>query len=1077
MQEKQTIVEIFETQVSNTPQANAVVFEDQHLTYNELNVQANELAYSLRALGIGHETLVAICVERSVELIVGVMGILKSGAAYVPLDPLFPEERLSMIMDETKAKALLTQRHLKSRFPASILNTIYLDPEEKRVKKSWRENPQNPARPENLVYVMFTSGSTGTPKGVAIEHRHLSNYVSAILHRLSISTPSIFATVSSYATDLGNTAIFPALCSGGSVNLISRERASDANALADYFRINPVDYLKIVPSHLSALLMSQNVHILPKKGLILGGEACYWDLIDQVQSLNPDCTIFNHYGPTETTVGVTTYHVKNSDIRMNTSTVPIGKPLSNTQVYLLNSKMQPVSAGETGQIYVGGAGLARGYLNRSDETSRKFVKNPFADDQQKRLYRTGDKARLLADGSLEFLGRTDFQVKIRGFRIELEEIETALRKMSGVRDAIVIAWEDTTGDKRLVAYAVREGTVELKTDNIRNALSRTLPDYMIPSTFIFLDAFPLNSSGKIDRKALPIPALDRSTLASDYMAPRNDTEETLVKIWGQVIGLKRVGINDNFFELGGDSILGILITSKANQLGLYLTPDQLFQFPTIAQLADMVGKAPIIQAEQGVISGPLPLTPIQHWFFEQNFQESHHWNQVFLLRAPHNLDYSLLKKSIRQLLIHHDALRLRFAAENSEWQQVMISPDDVIPVSRMDLSKFTKVEQKVAIQSTATKLQASLNLSEGPLMRVVLFELGSHAPCYLLIIIHHLAVDGVSWRILLEHLEFLYNHLSHNQIVKLPPKTTSYRHWAQKLEEYARSDKLKKELPFWLAMQEKHQEPLPVDYPLGINNNTVLSTDIIPVSLNVEKTEMLLKQVPKAYQTEINDVLLTALAQAVTQWTESSTLLVDLEGHGRETIFDDTDLSRTVGWFTSIFPVLLNLERNSQPGEMLKSIKEQLRNIPNRGIGYGILRYLKKDSETIKKLRALPNAELNFNYLGQFDQMLSPTSPFELTNEDYGPRRSLKGKRRYLLEITGSIVEGKLQLSWVYSKNIHQQTTIELLAQGFIGALENLIDHCQSPNVRGFTPSDFPEAGLSQKELDDLMSEISKIEI
>jgi non-ribosomal peptide synthase protein (TIGR01720 family) len=407
----------------------------------------------------------------------------------------------------------------------------------------------------------------------------------------------------------------------------------------------------------------------------------------------------------------------------------------------------------------------------------------------------------------------------------------------------------------------------------------------------------------------------------------------------------------------------------------------------------------------------------------------------------------------------------------------MTSPDDVVPVSRVDLSKFTNVEQKVAIQSTATKLQASLNLSEGPLMRVALFELGSHAPSYLLIIIHHLAVDGVSWRILLEHLEFLYNQLSHNQIVKLPPKTTSYRHWAQKLDEYAQSDKLQQELPFWLAMQEKHQEPLPVDYPSSINNNTVLSTDIIPVSLNVEKTEMLLKKVPKAYQTEINDVLLTALAQAVTQWTETSTLLVDLEGHGREAIFDDTDLSRTVGWFTSIFPVSLSLERNSQPGEMLKSIKEQLRNIPNRGIGYGILRYLKKDSETLKKLRALPKPELNFNYLGQFDQMLSPTSPFKLTNEDYGPRRSLKGKRRYLLEITGSIVEGKLQLSWVYSKNIHQQTTIQLLAQGFMGALEDLIDHCQSPKVRGFTPSDFPEADLSQKELDDLMSEISKIEI
>jgi amino acid adenylation domain-containing protein/non-ribosomal peptide synthase protein (TIGR01720 family) len=1072
MLEKQSVIEVFDTQVSDTPQAIAVVFEDQHLTYNELNVQANELAYSLRALDIGPESLVAICTERSVELIVGVMGILKSGAAYVPLDPLFPDERLSMILEETKAKALLTQRHLGSRFPTSAINAIYLDGEEKSVNNSKRENPPNRAKPENLVYVMFTSGSTGKPKGVAIEHRQLLNYVNAILNRLSISSPSRFATVSSYATDLGNTAIFPALCSGGSVYLISRERASDAKALADYFRINPVDYLKIVPSHLSALLVSQNAHILPKKGLILGGEVCYWDLIERIKTLNPDCTIFNHYGPTETTVGVTTYRIKNSDNNLTSSTVPIGKPLSNTHVYLLDAKMQPVPDGETGEIYIGGAGVARGYLNRSDQTDRKFVKNPFVDDQQTRLYRTGDKARKLKDGSLEFLGRTDFQVKIHGFRIELEEIESALRQISWIREATVIVWEDKTVEKRLVAYAVLEGKSEVKTDRIRKALSRTLPDYMIPTSFVFLDALPLNASGKIDRKALPIPELDRSTLASDFVAPRNATEETLANIWAQVIGLERIGINDNFFELGGDSILGIQITSKANQIGLTLTPDQLFNFPTIAQLADVAGTAPIIQAEQGVITGPLPLTPIQHWFFEQNLLEPHHWNQAFLLRAPHTLDFSLLEKAFYQLLIHHDALRLRFTLNNSVWHQVMTSPDEVVPVSRLNLSGFTKVDQKTAIQSAATELQASLNLSEGPLIRVALFELDTLEPSYLLIIIHHLAVDGVSWRILLEHLDVLYNQLSHNKVVHLPPKTTSYKQWAHQLEGYAKSDELQQELPFWLAMQEKQQPSFPVDYPLGKNDNTVSSTDIISVSLNVEKTEMLLKQVPKAYQTEINDVLLTALAQAVTHWTGESTLLVDLEGHGREAIFEDVELTRTVGWFTTIFPVSLNLEKTSNIGELLKSVKEQLRRIPKRGIGYGILRYLSRDTKT---LQDMPQAELNFNYLGQFDQMLGTASPFELTNEDYGPRRSLMGKRRYLLEITGSIVEGKLQLSWVYSKNIHRKKTIELLTQGFMDALENLIDHCQSPNAGGFTPSDFPEADLSQEELDDLMSEISEL--
>jgi non-ribosomal peptide synthase protein (TIGR01720 family) len=587
---------------------------------------------------------------------------------------------------------------------------------------------------------------------------------------------------------------------------------------------------------------------------------------------------------------------------------------------------------------------------------------------------------------------------------------------------------------------------------------------------------PLTPNGKVDRRALPVPELDRSTLGTDFKAPRNAIEETLANIWAQVIGLERVGINDNFFELGGDSILAIQITSKSNQIGIYLAPDQLFHYPTIAQLADIAGTEPNVQAEQGVVTGPMPLTPIQHWFFEQNLRDSHHWNQAFLLRAPHTLDFSLLEKAVYQLLIHHDALRLRFAFKNSEWHQTMTSLDDVVPVSRMDLTGLTNVEQKKAIESIATELQASLDLSKGPLIQVALFELGSQEFSCLLIIIHHLAVDGVSWRILLEHLEVLYNQLSHNQVTQLPSKTTSYKQWARQLTEYAQSDKLQEELPFWLATHSKGPAPLPVDYPRGIEDNTVSSADIISVSLNTEETEILLKQVPKVYHTQINDVLLTALSQAINQWTGASILLVDLEGHGREAIFKDIDLLRTVGWFTTIFPVSLSLESTSNPGEMLKSIKEQLRRIPNRGIGYGLLRYLRKDTETLKELMALPQAELSFNYLGQFDQILSPTSPFKLTNESYGPRRSLRGNRRHLLEISGSIVKGTLTLNWVFSKNIHHKKTIDSLAQGFMEVLRNLIDHCQSPTAGGFTPSDFPEVDLSQDELDDLMLEIGELE-
>ena len=363
---------------------------------------------------------------------------------------------------------------------------------------------------------------------------------------------------------------------------------------------------------------------------------------------------------------------------------------------------------------------------------------------------------------------------VRGNRIELGEIEAVLSQHSRIREVAVVVQEYDPGDNRLAAYIVPNQEQSVSNSQLRDFLSKILPDFMIPATFTILDTMPLTPNGKVDRKALPIGELDRSTIDSHFVAPRNATEETLANIWAQVIGIKRVGINDNFFELGGDSILGIQITSKANQMGLYLTPDQLFHYPTIAQLADVAGTAPIIQAEQGVLTGPLPLTPIQHWFFEQNLLESHHWNQAFLLKAPPDIDASLLEKAIDQLLIHHDALRLRFQCENSECHQTITFPNEMVPVSQEKLSKLTKAEQKAAIESTATQLQASLNLSEGPLIRVALFETDSQELSYLLIIIHHLAVDGVSWRILLEHLELLYNQLSHNQAVQLPPTRVTF---------------------------------------------------------------------------------------------------------------------------------------------------------------------------------------------------------------------------------------------------------------------------------------------------------------
>jgi non-ribosomal peptide synthase protein (TIGR01720 family) len=532
-------------------------------------------------------------------------------------------------------------------------------------------------------------------------------------------------------------------------------------------------------------------------------------------------------------------------------------------------------------------------------------------------------------------------------------------------------------------------------------------------------------------------------------------------------------MHDNFFELGGDSILSIQIIARANQVGLQLTPRHLFKHQTIAELAAVTSTTIPVQVEQGLVTGSVPLTPIQHWFFEQNLPEPHHFNQSVLLEVPPDLKPELLKQVVQQLLVHHDALRLRFVRDESIWQQVNVGLEETVSLTVVDFSQLSSGEQQTALEAAAAGLQATLNLSEGPLMRVALFNLGIDKPGRLLLIIHHLAVDGVSWRILLQDLSTAYQQLSRGEALQLPPKTTSFKDWAYWLTEYGQSEALAVEVDYWLAESRSSVAPLPVDYPSGKEANTVASAANVSVSLSFEQTRALLEEVPPAYNTQINDVLLTALVQTFAQWSGDGSLLVDLEGHGREELFEDVNLLRTVGWFTTIFPVWLELGKVSHPGEALKLIKEQLRRYPNRGIGYGLLQYLSGDVAKRVKLQALPQAEVCFNYLGQFDQVLLEYPLLGLAKESHGPTQSRLGSRSHLLEVNGFIAEGMLQLDWTYSENVYQRPTVERLAQSFVEALKFLIAHCQSPEVGGYTPSDFPEAELSQEELDELIAQVS----
>lgn len=585
------IHQLFEEQVKRTPDEIALVFEQQQLTYTQLNTRANQLAHYLRSLGVGAETLVGLYVERSLDMIIGLLGILKAGGAYIPLDPNYPHQRLAQMLKDAQVQVLVTQQQLLKQLQEHPPKVLCLDTDSEAIAQQSQENPQTEVKPENLVYVLFTSGSTGKPKGVAVEHRQLCNYLHGIDAKIDFSDCRSFAHVATFAADLGNTMIFPALCSGGCLHIISPERVTNPEALGEYFHHHSIDCLKIVPAHLAALLTAgQSQQILPRKRLILGGEACSWQLIEQIQQLAPDCQIFNHYGPTEATIGVLTYPI--DKMRVDCATVPIGKAIANTQIYLLDSHLQLVPIGVPGEIYIGGDSLARGYFNQSELTREKFIPHPVNNSQSERLYKTGDLARYLPDGNLEFLGRIDDQVKIRGFRIELEEILLTLQQHPAVQQAIVCSREDVPGDKRLVAYIVFQPKSPIpQSTDLRAFLKEKLPEYMVPSAFVMLKSLPLTANGKIDRKKLPVPEQIPPELAATFVAPRNQTEEAIAQIWVEVLAVERVGIYDGFFELGGHSLLATQIISRIRQtLQVELSLRQFFDTPTVADLAVMVAQ-------------------------------------------------------------------------------------------------------------------------------------------------------------------------------------------------------------------------------------------------------------------------------------------------------------------------------------------------------------------------------------------------------------------------------------------------------------------------------------------------------
>ncbi|MEO8488703.1 non-ribosomal peptide synthase/polyketide synthase [Pseudomonas sp.] len=1049
-----SVQQLIEAQVAATPEAPALIFGEQQLSYSQLNNRANQLAHKLIEMGVGPDVLVGIATERSVEMVIGLLAVLKAGGAYVPLDPEYPQDRLSYMIEDSGIGLLLTQGHLLTQLPIpAALPVLALD--QLDVSAYADTNPEVAVDGENLAYVIYTSGSTGKPKGAGNRHSALTNRLCWMQQAYALTAGDTVLQKTPFSFDVSVWEFFWPLMTGARLVVAGPGDHRDPATLVSLIQRYEVTTLHFVPSMLQVFLLDENVARCTSLARILcSGEALPVDAQQQVFAKLPNAGLFNLYGPTEAAIDVTHWTCREE----GKASVPIGQPIANLSTYILDAELQPVPPGVIGELYLGGEGLARGYHRRPALTAERFMTSPFGDSQ--RLYRTGDLASYRTDGVIEYRGRIDHQVKLRGLRIELGEIETRLMELDCVREAVVIA-----ADGQLVAYAVPTQTREegeLRSE-IKTRLGEHLPDYMVPAQLIFLDQLPLSPNGKLDRKALPTP--DASLLQKTYVAPQSPLEQQIAAIWQDVLKREKVGLTDNFFELGGDSIISIQVVSRARQQGIAFTPKELFQHQTVQGLAGVARSGATAQViDRGPATGALPLLPIHQAFFETPMPERHHWNQSVLLKPAQPLIAEALQHALHAVIEHHDALRVSFEQQAGGWSA------HYRPMADWQLQQVhTRAE---LLSGVCDQAQASLDLQHGPLMRAVLIHLADGSQRVLLVI-QHLAVDGVSWRILFEDLQNAYQQLISGQPVQLPARTSSVKAWAERLQQRAQNQSAEDELSYWLAQLDTDAADLPCERPQGSLDNRHSHT--LHTHLNAAQTQRLLQQAPKAYRTQINDLLLTALARVISRWTGAQHCLIELEGHGREDLFDDIDLTRTVGWFTSLFPV--KLVPATGLGDSIKQVKEQLRAIPDKGLGYGALRYL-GTPQVRANLAALAAPRITFNYLGQFDasfdakqgSLLSPAA--EGSGREQAPDAPLGN----WLSLNGQVYGDELTLGWQFSREMFDEATIAHLADDLKNELLALIEHCCNSANTGATPSDFPLARISQAQLDRLPVPLAQVE-
>ncbi|RXV73800.1 amino acid adenylation domain-containing protein [Burkholderia stabilis] len=1066
------IVAGFARQAAAYPHRVALADASASLTFAELDDASNRVARALTQRGAAAEAPVVVCIERSARFVVGLLGALKAGALAVLLDPAQPSARLAAAAADCGARWALVAD--TAAWPAgSDAQPLDVDSLAQDATLAHAAGVRVAPHPEQGAYLIYTSGSTGAPKGVVVSHGALADYVQGMLDELAFAPDASFAMVSTVAADLGHTTLFGALCAGRTLHLLPAACAFDPDLFAHEMRRRDVGVLKIVPSHLQALLDARvPADVLPRHALVTGGETLTWALVARLAALAPDCRVINHYGPTEVTVGAIACDTASiaADARNPASGVPLGLPLPNARALVLDAFGACVPAGATGELYLGGPGVARGYLGRPAQTAERFVPDPYTPGA--RLYRTGDRVCLRADGRIAFLGRIDDQVKIRGYRVEPGEVSAAVRAAGPVAQAETLAIEHD-GRLRLATFVVMRDGAAFDEAAMRAALAAKLPDYMVPAQFVALARLPVTANGKIDRAVLrELAAAPVASASGD--APQGAVETVLAEVWQAVLKAPQVGRDDNFFELGGDSILVLQVIARARKRGVRFTPKQLFDGPTVAELARIAKTEDVSAAAQPVIAtataaavpttAPI-LTPAQQRFFALDVPHRGHWNQsvAFDVRGPFDAD--AFARAFDALLTHHDAFRQRFVrgADGTWHASDAAKPYDALPF--VDVAARDETDALARFDA----LQRRLDLGRGPLACACAARLPDGST-QLYFAIHHAIVDGVSWRILLDDLDTAYRAACDRTPVRLSQPGLRADAWAARLARAATepASPFAAETAYWAGMAQG--DDLVPDHPDAAATNA--DAAVVVQTIDAALTRAALTDAHAAYRTQTIELLGAALALTLSGARGAASCRVELEGHGREALFDDADASRTIGWLTSHYPVTLPVAATAR--DTLCAVKDTLRAVPHKGLGFGVLAHY-GDAATRAALAAVPRPRVTFNYLGQFDAPRDATlvprfGGTGVERDPQGPLGNTLAIHAYL--DTDRDGARTLKVHWVYGAPQFERATIDAFAERFAAALRELVEACASRVAHrggGATPGDFPlaqAAGLTQAAIE-----------